>query len=189
LLASVDIVDRVLRGFIRIAEDGRLTLDDLDAIVELTGIAAETQRWRELIRLAEAAETTLSTKHRVEEWIEIAERRGEARRALDDEQAMRRAEEELARLRASGPPGGGVPMTLSALAAAAVGVGAGYLIGNGSGDGTQTVTEAGAAGAAATETVTETAAAETETVTETTTTTFTVTVTEPPPEVTEPPVP
>jgi hypothetical protein len=85
LLASVDIVDRVLRGFIRIAEDGRLTLDDLDAIVELTGIAAETQRWRELIRLAEAAETTLSTKHRVEEWIEIAERRGEARRALDDE--------------------------------------------------------------------------------------------------------
>jgi hypothetical protein len=180
-LASVDVVDRVLRGFIRIAEDGRLTLDDLDAIVELTGIAAETQHWRELIRLADAAETTLSTKHRVEEWIKIAERRGEARCALENEQAIRRAEEEPARRGAREPQGGSARLALSALAAAVFGVAAGYLIGNGSGDGTQTVTEAGAPGPGATETVTETAAAETETVTETTT--VEITVEAPPPTV------
>ena len=59
LLASADVVDRVLRGFIVIAEDGRLTIDDLDAVLELTRLAAETGRWAELLRLAEAAESVL----------------------------------------------------------------------------------------------------------------------------------
>ena len=107
LLASVDVTDRALRAFIRIAEDGRLTLDDLDAVVELTGIAAQTRRWKELLRLAEAAETTLSTTHRVEEWIEIVERRRVAARALRDRDAERRAERELERLGASAPAGVG----------------------------------------------------------------------------------
>ena len=48
LFASIDMVDRVLRGFIEIAEDGRLALDDLDAVLGLTRIAAETGRWTEL---------------------------------------------------------------------------------------------------------------------------------------------
>jgi hypothetical protein len=109
LLASVDVTDRALRAFIRIAEDGRLTLDDLDAIVELTRIAAQTGRWKELLRLAEAAETTLSTTHRVEEWIEIVERRREAARALQDGDAERRAERELERLGARPPPVVGGP--------------------------------------------------------------------------------
>jgi hypothetical protein len=172
VLASVDVVDRVLRGFIRIAEDGRLTLGDLDAVVELTGIAAKFGRWKELLRLAEAAEATLSTTHRVEDWIEIAKRRGEAGQALEDERAIERAEQDLAKLRASTPSGGGVRLMLTALAAAAVGVGVGYLVSNQSSD--ETVTEAGAAA----ETVTETAGAETETVTETATSTTIETVTE-----------
>jgi hypothetical protein len=183
LLASVDVTDRALRAFIRIAEDGRLALDDLDAVVELTRIAAQTGRWRELLRLAEAAETTLSTTHRVEEWVEIVERRRDAAQAIKDRDAARRAEQELERLGARAPPGvdGGPRIALSVLAAAAAaaaGVGVGYLIADGSSGGsTETITETQAA---ATETVTETAT-ETGTATETitTTTTTTTTVTEP----------
>jgi hypothetical protein len=139
LLASVDVTDRALRAFIRIAEDGRLTLDDLDAVVELTRIA--TGRWKELLRLAEAAETTLSTTHRVEEWIEIVERRREAARALGDGDAERRAERELERLGARAPPVAAPGPTvwpsalLAAAIAAVVGVAAGYLIADESSDG------------------------------------------------------
>jgi hypothetical protein len=104
LLVSVDVVDRVLRGFIQIAEDGRLTLDDLDVAVELTRIAAETGHWAELLQLAEAAETTLSITHRVEEWVEIVERRLEAARVVGDREATVRAEQELDRLRRMAPP-------------------------------------------------------------------------------------
>jgi hypothetical protein len=180
LLASVDVADRALRAFIRIAEDGRLTLDDLDAVVELTRIAAQTGRWKELLRLAEAAETTLSTTHRVEEWIEIVERRREAARALRDRDAETRAERELERLGARGSAGVGagpqvgLSMFVAAAIAAVVGVAAGYVIADGSSDGsTETVTQAGGGdGETATETATET-----ETVTETTTTTTTTTTT------------
>jgi hypothetical protein len=186
-LASMDVADRVLRGFIRIAEDGRLTLDDLDAVVELTGIAAKAGRWRDLLHLAEAAERTLSTAHRVEEWIEIAKRRGEAGRALGDEHAIERAEQDLVRLRARRSPGGRVRLMLSALAAAAVGVGVGYLISDeSSGEGVTDAETATATAGAETETVTETATSTTtETVTETTTSTTTVeiTVEAPPPVV------
>jgi hypothetical protein len=87
LLASVDVTDRVLRGFIHIAEDGWLTIDDLDAVLELTRIAAETGRWTELLRLAEAAGTTLSMTHRIEEWVEIVERRLEAAEVVGDSHA------------------------------------------------------------------------------------------------------
>jgi hypothetical protein len=146
--------------------DAALTLDDLDAVVELTRIAAQTGRWRELLRLAEAAETTLSTTHRVEEWVEIVERRREAAQALDDRDAARRAERELERLGARAPDWRrcGISDCRRIL-----------------GGSTETVTETQAA---ATETVTETTAAETETVTETITTTTTTvsTVTEPGPQ-------
>jgi hypothetical protein len=140
LLASIDTTDRVLPGFIGIAEDGQLTLSDLDAVVELTRIAAENGRWAELLRLAEAAENTLSTTRRVEEWVEIVERRLEAARALGDTAAAARAERELARLadeaaarsRSGGPsPRAGLRWPLVAAAAVvvgAVGIGAGYLV-------------------------------------------------------------
>ena len=177
LLASADVSDRVLRGFIHIAEDGRLTLDDLDAVVELTRIAAETGRWAQLLRLAEAAQTTLSTKQRLEDWREILERQGEAARAEGDGGARERAGRGLDRLRRNRIR----RTTLSVLAAAGaigVGVAAGYLVGEQSsgesmrGTVTETTTAAG-------ETVTQTATA-TATVTETVTTTTTTTV--PPPE-------
>ena len=116
LFASVDMVDRVLRGFIDIAEDGRLTLGDLDAVLGLTRIAAETGHWEELLRLAEAAQTTLSTTRRVEDWAEIVEHRLDAAQAVGDSNAARRAEHELDRLRRAG---GGVPTTLAVAAAAA----------------------------------------------------------------------
>jgi len=184
LLATVDVVDRVLRGFIQIAEDGRLTLADLDAVAELTGIGAELERWTAVLRLAEAAETTLSVTHRVEDWVQILQRRREAARAQDDGPASKGAERELERLRASvtaGPGRSTVLTVLATVAAAALGVGAGYAIGNASsGDSAETVTatEAGETATAATETVTETTTA-LETATETTTTTTTVFTTTP----------
>jgi hypothetical protein len=178
LLASLDVTDRALRAFIRIAEDGRLTLDDLDAVLELTRIGAQAGRWKEVLRLAEAAQTTLSTTDRVEEWVEIVERRREAAQTLKDRGAERRAERELERLGARPPsvigPSPRVWPTalLAAAIAAVVGVAAGYVVADASSDGsTTTVTQGGGGGG---ETVTETA---TETVTETTTTTTTTTTT------------
>ena len=43
-LGVLDTADRVLRQLISIAEDGRLTLDDLDAVLGITGWAAEVGR-------------------------------------------------------------------------------------------------------------------------------------------------
>ncbi len=203
LLASADDVDRVLRGFIQIAEDGRLTIDDLDAVAELTRVAAETGRWAELLQLAEAAESTLSTTRRVEAWVEIVERRLEAARVLGDTRAASRAEAELDRIaRTAGAttvayteaeetsPSGGPSTALALLGAAvvgAVGIGVGYAIGDQTSEEsdattltetvssteTVTITEEGGT-ATETETVTETGA----TVTETETVTETVTETE-----------
>ncbi len=173
LFASLDTVDRVLRGFIDIAEDGRLTLDDLDAILGLTRIAAETGHWEELLRLAEAAETTLSTTRRVEDWAEIVERRLEAAQAVGDSEAAKSAQHELDHLKSAG---GGVSTTAAVVTAAAIGaiaLGAGYLVGN------QSSAESDGGSKKAARTVTKTKAAEgvTETVTETETVTQTVTVT------------
>ena len=117
LLASLDTVDRVLRGFINIAEDGRLTPDDLDAVLELTRIAAATGHWAQLLRLVNAAETTLSVTRRVKEWGEILERRGEAEQMLD---CLKKA------------PGRGRVRTrhvVFAVAALAVGLGGGFALG------------------------------------------------------------
>ena len=203
VLASADVVDRVLRAFIRIAEDGRLTIDDLDAVAELTRVAAETGRWAELLQLAEAAESTLSTTRRVEAWVDIVERRLEAARVLGDTKAASRAEAELDRIaRTAGAttvayteaeettPSGGPSTALALLGAAvvgAIGIGVGYAIGDQTSEEsdattltetvssteTVTITEEGGT-ATETETVTETGA----TVTETETATETVTETE-----------
>jgi hypothetical protein len=175
LFASLDTVDRVLRGFIDIAEDGRLTLDDLDAVLGLTRIAAETGHWEELLRLAEAAETTLSTTRRVEDWAEIVQRRLQAAHAVGDSEAAKRAQHELDRVKSAG---GGVSTTAAVVAAAAIGavaLGAGYLVGNQS----SAENDGGSNKAGKTVTKTKTKAAETvtETVTETATVTQTVTVT------------
>jgi hypothetical protein len=175
LLASIDMVDRVLRGFIDIAEDGRLTLADLDAVLGLTRIAAETGRWEELLRLAESAETTLSTTRRVKEWKEIVEHRLEAAQALGDSQAARRAQRELDGLTgAGGQVGTATAVLAAAAAAAAVALGAGYLVGNQSSE--ESDGSSGKRAKTVTESETETGAAETvtETVTETETETTTV---------------
>jgi hypothetical protein len=176
VLASIDVVDRVLRGFIQIAEDGRLNLADLDAVLGLTRIAAQTGRWTELLRLVEAAETTLSTTRRVEEWVEIVKRRLEAADAVGDKKAARHAQRELDRLGKMGRHGGGVPAATALIAAAAitgVSFGGGYLAGHGSSDGS----DSGKGKRAKTVTKTKTEAAQTVTETETVTETQTVATT------------
>jgi hypothetical protein len=199
VLASADVVDRVLRAFIQIAEDGRLTIDDLDAVAELTRVAAETGRWAELLRLAEAAESTLSTTRRVEAWVVIVERRLEAARVLGDTRAASRAEAELDRVARTGgvttvgypeaeesSPSGGPSTALALLGAAvvgAVGIGVGYAIGDQTSEGSDTTTLTETVSSTETETVTEEGGTETvtetgATVTETETVTETVTETE-----------
>jgi hypothetical protein len=195
LLASEDEVGAVLQGLTRRAEDGRLAAGDIDAVNEATRVASETGRWPELLRLAQAAEPTLSTTNRLGEWTQIVERRLEAARALGDEAAAAHAQRELDRLAAMDAPTRVVTVTeekpapaersgmmwplvlLVGLALAVAGAGLGYLLGNETSDAT-IVTESAPT---ETEVVTETATGPTTTVEVTTTeaVTETQTVTEP----------
>jgi len=91
-----DTTDRVLRQFISIAQDGRLTLADLPAILGLSRWAAELGRWTELLRLITLTETVLDVQQRVETWIQIVEQARVAARRLGDREAEVWAEAQLA---------------------------------------------------------------------------------------------
>jgi hypothetical protein len=94
-LGVLDTADRVLRQLISIAEDGRLTLDDLDAVLGITGWAAEVGRLTELLQLVEAVEKTISVTQRVETWLQLVGRAKEAARELGDTEAEAWADEQL----------------------------------------------------------------------------------------------
>ena len=76
----VDTGDRVLRQLISIAEDGRLTLSDLDAVLGVSQWASEVGRFQELLRLVKAVRTTVDVVRRVEAWITIVQRALQAAR-------------------------------------------------------------------------------------------------------------
>jgi hypothetical protein len=92
----VDTGDRVLRQLISIAEDGRLTMADLDAVLGISEWACQTGRFEELLRLVQAVRTTVDVLHRVEAWVTIVHRAVQAARALGDTGAEAWAEGELA---------------------------------------------------------------------------------------------
>ena len=94
-LGVLDTADRVLRQLISIAEDGRLTLDDLDAVLGITGWAAEVGRLTELVQLVEAVQKTLTVTERVEVWLPIVRRAEEAARELGETEAEAWAHEQL----------------------------------------------------------------------------------------------
>jgi hypothetical protein len=94
-LGVVDTADRVLRQLISIAEDGRLTLDDLDAVLGITAWAAKAGRLTELLQLVEAVEKTLSVTQRVETWLQLVRRAKEGARELRDAEAEAWADEQL----------------------------------------------------------------------------------------------
>jgi hypothetical protein len=91
-----DTTDRVLRQFISIAQDGKLTLDDLPPILGISQWAAEAGRWSELLRLITLTETVLDVRQRVETWIQIVEQARVAARKLGDLDAEAWAEDQLA---------------------------------------------------------------------------------------------
>lgn len=91
-----DTTDRVLRQFISIAQDGKLTLGDLPAILGISQWAAEAGRWFELLRLIRLTETVLDVKQRVEIWIQIVEQARVAARRLGDREGEAWAEDQLA---------------------------------------------------------------------------------------------
>ena len=91
-----DTTDRVLRQVYSIAQDGRLTLDDLPAILGVSRWAAEAGRWSELLSLIRLTETALDVKQRVEVWIQIVEQARTAARKLGDIEAEAWAENQLA---------------------------------------------------------------------------------------------
>jgi hypothetical protein len=198
LLATDDEIDAVLRGLTRRAEDGRLAAGDIDAVDEASRIAAETGRWPQVLRLAQASEATLAATQRVDVWTRIVERRLEAARALGDQGAVAHAQRELDNLAAMDAPTRVVTTTeerdeqpppdragvawplvlLVGLALAAAGTGLGYLLGSETSDAT-TVTETSQAETSVeTETATGPTTTLTTTQTETTTETETQTVTE-----------
>ena len=96
----VDTGDRVLRQLISIAEDGRLTLSDLDAVLGVSQWASEVGRFQELLRLVKAVRTTVDVVRRVEAWITIVQRALQAARALGDLDAEAWAERDKPRARA-----------------------------------------------------------------------------------------
>jgi uncharacterized membrane protein YedE/YeeE len=91
-----DTTDRVLRQLISIAQDGKLTLDDLPAILGVSRWAAEAGRWSELLRLVTLTQTVLDVRQRVEIWIQIVEQARVAARRLGDVEAEAWAEDQLA---------------------------------------------------------------------------------------------
>jgi hypothetical protein len=93
----VDTGDRVLRQLISIAEDGRLTWSDLDAVLGVSRWACEFGRFEELLRLVKAVQTTVDVVRRIEAWIVIVRRAQQAARALGDVDAQAWAEQELAK--------------------------------------------------------------------------------------------
>jgi hypothetical protein len=135
----VDTGDRVLRQLISIAEDGRLTWSDLDAVLGVSRWACEFGRFQELLRLVKAVQTTVDVVRRIEAWIVIVQRAQQAARALGDVDAQAWAEQELAKYARvetrEGERAGRsltrrrVPRWLTPAIAAAAAAGAGLLVG------------------------------------------------------------
>lgn len=194
----VDAADRLLRQLISIAEDGRLTPSDLDAVLAVAEWAAGVGRLEELLQLVRATETALDVERRVEAWIEILRRAQVAAREVGDRGAEVWTAEQLQRCTAAVgvPPPAEVavrPLRSTALRVAAlvvtavVGLGVGVAVGR-SGAPSETTTETvpgetvvstETETSTQTETTTETEiSTQTETTTETSTITETVTTTE-----------
>ena len=135
----VDTGDRVLRQLISIAQDGRLTWSDLDAVLGVSQWACEFGRFQELLRLVKAVQTTVDVVRRIEAWVVIVRRALQAARALGDVDAQAWAEQELAkygRLEAHESERAGrslarrsTPRWLAPAVAAAAAAGAGLLAG------------------------------------------------------------
>jgi hypothetical protein len=93
----VDTGDRLVQQLISIAEDGRLTVEDLDAVLGISEWACKLGRFEQLLRLVHAVQTTIDVVHRAEKWIEILGYAREAARSLDDVDAAAWVEAELRR--------------------------------------------------------------------------------------------
>jgi hypothetical protein len=94
----VDTGDRVLQQLISIAEDGRLNLDDLDAVLGITEWACGLGRFEQLLRLVHAVQTTVDVVHRAETWLQILGRAREAAEAVGDVDAEAWVEAERRRV-------------------------------------------------------------------------------------------
>lgn|GEM_PF-6874767 len=135
----VDTGDRVLRQLISIAEDGRLTWSDLDAVLGVSGWACEFGRFEELLRLVQAVQTTVDGVRRIEAWVVIVRRALQAARAVGDVDMQAWAEQELAKYsrlearageRARRSLARRLAPAAAAAAAAGVGLAVGYAIFN-----------------------------------------------------------
>ncbi len=94
----VDTGDRLIQQLISIAEDGRLTVDDLDAVLGISEWACRLGRFEQLLRLVHAVQTTVDVVHRTEKWIEILGYAREAARSLGDVEAEAWVDAELRRV-------------------------------------------------------------------------------------------
>ena len=93
-----DTGDRLIQQLISIAEDGRLSVDDLDAVLGISEWACRLGRFEQLLRLVHAVQTTIDVVHRTQKWIEILGYAREAARSLDDVKAQAWVEAELRRV-------------------------------------------------------------------------------------------
>jgi hypothetical protein len=94
----VDTGDHLVQQLISIAEDGRLSVDDLDAVLGVSEWACRLGRFEQLLRLVHAVQTTVDVVHRAEKWIAILGYAREAARSLGDVEAEAWVEAELRRM-------------------------------------------------------------------------------------------
>jgi hypothetical protein len=83
--------DRLLKYMTTLATTGRLTpeqlVDDAEAILGLSGWAAETGQWEQLLELVKTLQACFAIAHRAQEWLTLLHRARTAARALNDQQS------------------------------------------------------------------------------------------------------
>jgi hypothetical protein len=83
--------DRLLGYMTTLAKTGRLTpeqlVDDAEAILGLSGWAAETGQWEQLLELVKTLQACFAIANRVQEWLTLLHRARTAARAINDHQS------------------------------------------------------------------------------------------------------
>jgi DNA-binding MarR family transcriptional regulator len=83
--------DRLLQYMTTLARGGTLTperlVEDAEAILGLSGWAAETRQWAALLELVKTLQACFGIAHRAEEWLTLLERGRIAARALGDQRS------------------------------------------------------------------------------------------------------
>jgi hypothetical protein len=126
--SGIETGEKLLDALTTLARADGIGSNEIEAILGLSGWAAETGHWRRLLTLVQTAASTLAFLEHSRERVELLERGLEAARRLGDRDAETELRRALSR-GASAGPGGSPRAEQSAFARAAARVGALALVG------------------------------------------------------------